>query len=280
MGKTPLPRHTKRTASPTPRKIPRLPVKGDCGEKAASRVAGSAMNPDHGKTPYSRMLRTKIQQVELLRQPPQPDFDRWLDVTAPLLELLSLDNQLTHHPIDAIDAVIKSERAKVPPPPWASDIFKNILHKWMFEVEGFDLNKEFGVKPGGRGLTPEGLARQLALRDDLLATNVLKLVHLGKPVLAACRAVALWFLDHPWWSNIAFQVRPYRRHEDRGKQDRVEQFAKTVKKLYYRYRKTHHVNDTEALVDLENPEFRAEHIATLPREGLLEQFPDLPWADK
>jgi hypothetical protein len=260
MSKAPLPRQKPK---PTPRKAHR------------------PMDPDLATTPYSRMLRKKIQQAEPLRQQPQPDFDRWLNVTAPLLELLSLDNQLTHHPLDAMDAVIKSECAGVPPPPWASDIFKNILHDWTFMVEGFDLNKVFGVTPSGRGRTPEGLARLLARRDAELATNVLKLVRLGKPVLAACRAVAYWFLRHPWWSDMAVSVRPYRRLEDRGMQEQVEQFARTVKKVYYRYCKTRQINKTtDALFATDNPEVLAIHLAILQREGLLEQFPDPPWANK
>lgn len=176
---------------------------------------------------------SRFKRLEALSS--DPKVKKRLDLLA---SLYALESKTEKTPFDVWLAMLWSGQARIPSPLWAVRKFEAIGNARMVDDDVQSLDKAFGFRRNGRGMTPEILARLINVQHDELFREVWVLTLLNITVKAACGMVARRFQQD---TSKKYEFFSYRFRLGKGKG-----FSEYLRQRYSPWRKAHDTGLIEA----------------------------------
>lgn len=251
-----------------PKKKPQRKSKQPAGPDLLALLAGAAASELTARLtdPYVIMLETIIEQ----RKP--------TTTADPLLKLRVLHERAIRkpealHPLDAHTATLLAGEARLPAPPWAIAILKEIQEA-KIQNQKVDLNQRLGFTAQGSGRTSEAERRARENIADESRKRIWGLSLLNYSIKKACWMEAGRMQQLAGWNTTDYDLEPDLGSRSKDLDVRARQlhdkrlaFAELLRKDYYKWR-----TPIETDADSEVRRYFLQCLADT-REQFLAQFP-------
>lgn len=187
-------------------------------------VPPGGSHPAPEEDPYLKLLLDRMddakQRGQAETKPPASSFLSRLPIwrvappdplersSTPLHDLYQICTSDQHNPYEAWRAVLLSADARVPVPPWAAEVLRNLWQR-RHKDKNINLDVEFGFKAKGRGKdkTSQVYRTLLARRTELSMGCIWLLTLLGYTLEQACEMEARRIrADNRTWNRTDYDV--------------------------------------------------------------------------